>query len=77
MSIEHISSFLYLRPLQSQNRLQILGMEVRSYSQFGVSAIWCRTRNCYRLHVACDMVLQYGVAICCADTESHTKSEIH
>jgi hypothetical protein len=34
----------------------------QSQMQFGVSAIWCRTRNCYRLHVACD-----GVAIWCCD----------
>jgi hypothetical protein len=38
----------------------------KSQMRFAVSAIWCRTRNCYRLHVlACDMVLRYGVAICC------------
>jgi hypothetical protein len=26
-----------------------------------VHAIWCRTRNCYHLHVACDMVLRFAV----------------
>jgi superfamily II DNA/RNA helicase len=29
--------------------------------RFAVSAIWCRIRNCYRLHVACDMVLRFAV----------------
>jgi hypothetical protein len=29
--------------------------------RFAVSAIWCRIRNCYRLHIACDTVLRYGV----------------
>jgi hypothetical protein len=38
----------------------------KSQMRFAVSAIWCRILNCYRLHVACDMVLRYGVAICCA-----------
>jgi hypothetical protein len=48
----------------------------KSHMQFGVSAIWCRTRNCYRLHVACDMVLRFAVRTD-TDTESHTKSQIH
>jgi hypothetical protein len=38
----------------------------KSQMRFAVSAIWCRIRNCYRLHIACDMVLRYGVAICFA-----------
>jgi hypothetical protein len=35
--------------------------------RFAVFAICCHIRNCYRLHIACDMVLQYGVAIWCCD----------
>jgi hypothetical protein len=32
----------------------------KSQMRFGVSAIWCRIQNCYRLHVACDMVLRFA-----------------
>jgi hypothetical protein len=57
---------------------------VQSQMRFGVSAIWCPTRNCYRLHIACDIALRFAVRfgarfhVCTmeatADTKSHTKS---
>jgi hypothetical protein len=48
----------------------------KSKMRFGVSAIWCCKRNCYRLHEACNMVLgfairfgaQHGIAHQIADT---------
>jgi hypothetical protein len=43
--------------------------------RFGVSTIWCPTRNCHRLHVACDIVLRFAVRLQnghgTADTKSH------
>jgi hypothetical protein len=57
----------------------------KSHMQFGVSAIWCPTKNCYRLHVACDIASRFGACDwvhaqflrnCRMDTESHTKSHL-
>jgi hypothetical protein len=50
----------------------------KSLMRFAASAIWCPTRNRYRLHKACDIVLRfavrYCVAICCAIWPSSSSS---